>query len=183
MTINLTGNHEINKINLTGKCASNIASPSYKINQLKIYILTNFIIPLYSEQWDVIHNNKIFIDETIKRVCEYYNKYKLDELNMFSEILKVLKILISKNYLLSNLERKMANYYDKNNIINMVYKTTRIQILPEYELYNSIIGKPTKNNPYDERIIQDIKIQILKTNATFDKIKHFIHQKYIQVLN
>ena len=61
------------------------------------------------------------------------------------ELLKVLKILIAKNELLTDLEERSKKIYDKNNIINMVYKTTKIHILPEYEIYNLVIGKPDSN--------------------------------------
>ena len=68
--------------------------------------------------------------------------------------------------------------YDKNNIINMVYKTTKIQILPEYEIYNLIIGKPTKKEPYNDNIINDIKSLITTENITYDKISKYIINKY-----
>jgi hypothetical protein len=178
MPINLTGSDQSNKINLKGKTDCNI-KPSYKINQLKTYILANYIIPLYSEQWQIIHNNKILIDGTIKQVTNYYKLYKLEELSLFLELLKVLKILITKNDILTDLENKTQKIYDKNNIINMVYKTTRIQILPEYELYNSILGKPTKLNPYNDDILNEIRILILKPNITYDKISCFIKEKYM----
>jgi hypothetical protein len=178
MPINLTGNDDINKLTLKGK-TDFIVKPSYKINQLKTYILTNYIIPLYSEQWHIIHNNKIFIDSTIKQITNYYKLYKLEELTIFLELLKVLKILITKNDILTDLEIKTQKTYDKNNIINMVYKTTRIQILPEYELYNNILGKPTKLKPYNDEILNDIRRLILKENITYEKISNFIKEKYV----
>ena len=177
MTINLTGTNNNNKINLSGKtsCSNN---SSIKLNSLKKYVLTNYIIPLYSEQWDVLNNNMILIDETIKKIDKYYRSYKLDELNFILELLKILKIVISKNELIVNLEDKIKRTINKNNIINMVYKTTKIQILPEYEIYNSILGKPKIKEPYDENIINDIKLIMLKENITYDKIKDYIDKKY-----
>lgn len=53
---------------------------------------------------------------------------------------------MDKNELIFNLEDKTKRTLNKNNIINMVYKTTKIQILPEYEIYNSILGKPNKRS-------------------------------------
>ena len=177
MPLNLTGNNNHNELNLTGKYNSNI-NYSLKINNLKKYILTNYVIPLYSEQWNILNNNKLLIDETIKQINIYYKLYKLDELNMFLELLKILKILVNKNDLLIDLEDKTKRKMDKNNIINMVYRTTKIQILPEYEIYNSIIGKPNKKEPYNENILFDIKNLISKKNITYDKIKDYISKKY-----
>ena len=93
-------------------------------------------------------------------------------------MLKIIKILFNTNDLLIDLEDKTKSKYDKNNIINMVYKTTKIQILPEYEIYNSIIGKPNKKEPYNENIINDIKIMISKENITYDKIEEYLLKKY-----
>jgi len=178
MTIHLTGNNGDNKLTLTGKINSNV-KPSYKISELKKYILSNYIIPLYSEQWHIIHNNKILIDKTISRASEYHKIYKLDELSVYIELLHILKILFTKNEMINHLESKISQTYDKNNIINMVYKTTKIQILPEYEIYNSILGKPTKPATYNETIIKDIQILLLNPNTTYDKISENIHDKYI----
>lgn len=182
MTINLTGKNDRNEINLTGKM-DNKTSPNYKINNLRKYILSNYIIPLYSEQWQIINNNKLLIDETINKINIYYKLYKLDDLSIFLELLKILKILIDKNDMLNDLKDKTQKSYDKNSIISMVYKTTKIRILPEYELYNSIIGKPNKQTPYNEDIIRDIKILMSRSNITYDAINEYIHKKYIDTIN
>ena len=71
--------------------------------------------------------------------------------------------------------------YDKNTVISMVYKTTKIKILPEYELYNSIIGKPTKQKPYDDKIINDIRLLMLKPNITYDTISEYLYKQYINI--
>jgi hypothetical protein len=177
MTINLTGFTNINEQNLKGK-TDTIHKPSYKIHNLKKYILTNYIIPLYSDQWTILNKNKLFIDETIKQLNLYYKLYKLEDINLFLELLKIIKLMIDKNELLIDLEDKNKKMYDKNNIINMVYKTTKIQILPEYEIYNLIIGKPTKKEPYNDNIINDIKSLITTENITYDKISKYIINKY-----
>ena len=161
MPLNLTGTNNHNELNLTGKSDYKM-SYSFKINKLKVHILTNYVIPLYSEQWNILNKNKLLIDETIKQINVYYKLYKLDELTIFLELLKMIKIFLNTNDLLIDLEDKTKAKYDKNNIINMVYKTTRVQILPEYEIYNSIIGKPNKKEPYNQYIINDIKKLISK---------------------
>lgn len=177
MPLNLTGNNNLNELNLTGKCHYK-NNTSFKLNKLKRHILSNYLIPLYSEQWNILNKNKLLIDETIKQINVYYKLYKLDELIIFLELLKIIKILFNTNDLLTDLEAKTKAKYDKNNIINMVYKTTKIQILPEYEIYNNIIGKPSIKEPYNENIINDIKMLISKENITYDKIQEYLLKKY-----
>ena len=180
MSINLTGKDDLNRINLTGKINSKI-SPNIKINNLKKYILTNYLIPFYSNQWEIINENKLLIDETINQVNNYYKLYKLEELLMFLELLKILKITIDKNDELNYFKEKSNKSYDKNSIINMVYKITKIRILPEYEIYNSMLGKPNRENPYNEDIINDIKILMTRHNITYNVIKDFINKKYFNL--
>lgn len=177
MTINLTGNNCENKLTLTGELNTSL-KPSCKIASLKKYILANYIIPLYSEQWQMINNNRILIDKTINQAVNYHKMYKLDELTVYIELLNILKILFTKSDIISDLESKISQSYDKTNIINMVYKTTKIQILPEYEIYNSVIGKPVKPLTYNDDIIKDIKVLLLNPTTTYDKISEFLKNRY-----
>jgi hypothetical protein len=51
-----------------------------------------------------------------------------------------------------------------------------IKLLPEYEIYNSILGKPKRelNQIYDQQIIEQIKEMLTQDNITFYKIKEYI---------
>ena len=70
---------------------------------------------------------------------------------------------------------------ETNEIINMVYRTTLIKIMPEYEIYDNIIGKPKReeNQVYKEDIIQDIQRYMLLENTTFQIIRDKITNKYL----
>lgn len=174
MPFNLTGINNTNELNLTGKNEQLLNIPS-KIKMLKKHILKNFIIPLYSEQWDILNKNKLLIEENIKQLKNYYKIYKLDDLLSFLELLHILKIVIDKNEILNDLENKHVKR-EKNNIINMVYKTTKIRLIPEYEIYNHIIGKPDRklNETYDEKIISEIKHLMTQQGITYDTIEEKI---------
>ena len=58
MTINLTGMNGSNKLNLTGKteCLNPIIN---KMNILKKNIIKNYILPVYSDKWDVLIKNSL----------------------------------------------------------------------------------------------------------------------------
>jgi hypothetical protein len=70
---------------------------------------------------------------------------------------------------------------DPNEVVSMIYKTSMIRLLPEYEIYNSILGRPKreKNESYNEKVISDIKKCIQSENTSFQKIKDYIEDKYI----
>jgi hypothetical protein len=125
------------------------------------------------------------IDTLQKSIIGFYKKYKLDELLIYSELLKVLKILIDKHNLLEETESKIINKRDPNQVVNMIYKTTQIRLLPEYEIYNSIIGKPNRksNESYNESIISDIKQLLTQEKITFSKIQDFLEKKYKNDIN
>ena len=70
---------------------------------------------------------------------------------------------------------------DPTEIITMIYKTTKIRLIPEYEIYNNILGRPKreKNEKYNEDILYDIKRWLSMENTSFKKIKKYIEEKYI----
>lgn len=177
MTLNLTGINYINELNLTGKPEYQQMKPSSKINAIKKHILSNYLVPLYTEQWSTLSNNKLLIDGIIGQLNHQYKMYKIEELNLFIQLLNVIKFAIEKNDLLTDYEDKNRRLYDKNHVINMVYKTTKIQILPEYEIYNCVIGKPNRGEKYNDAIIEEIKTLLKRENITFNKISDHIKGK------
>ena len=180
MTINLTGMNGSNKLNLTGKteCLNPIIN---KMNILKKNIIKNYILPVYSDKWDVLIKNSLLINETIAKLNNYYNHYKLEDLKIYIEFLKIIKIVLEKNEQLNEYESQVNYKKEKNYITSMIYKTTKIVLLPEYEIYNSIIGKPKRstNEKYDENIINEIVRLIKREDITYDKIKTIVENKYL----
>ncbi len=178
MTSCLTGFNGTNQMNLTGKILD--TNPfSNKIKTIKTHILTNFILPLYSEQWDILNKNKYLIDQNITQLEKYLKMYKTNDLLSFVELLKILKIVIDKNETLFGLESKKQTM-DKNGVINMVYRTTKIRLKPEYEIYHIILGKPDMKlkEKYMEEVLIDIRNLMSKERITFEQIQQYINNKY-----
>jgi len=168
----LSGKRTTSHLHLTGKHED---TNSPKINTFKKRILRDYLLPLYSEQWDILHQNKILIPEFIGIL----RKYKLPEFQLYIELLKMLNIVLEKTDLLNDIERKQHLPTEKNNILNMVYKTARIQLLPEYEIYHLFIGKPNwqeKKETYREDIICEIRRLMKKEDIQLETIKQYIQQ-------
>jgi hypothetical protein len=121
------------------------------------------------------------IDHYLQQLISFYKIYKLDELLVYVELLKILKLLLDKHNLLIDVESQHKMKRDPNEVISMIYKTSMIRLLPEYEIYNSILGRPKreKNEGYNEQAIIDIKKCIQLENTSFQKIKDYIEHKYI----
>ena len=174
-THSLTGFSNINLHNLSGKPLSigYETSPSYKINRFKTQVVSDYIVPLFSRQFDILKENTLLIDKIYNNLILFYNKYKQPELLAYAQLLKVIKLLVDKQNLLDASEKNQSNTSEPNKIVNMVYKTSMIRLLPEYEIYNSIIGKPNKSS-YDENIINEIKRLLKEENISYAKIKTII---------
>ena len=171
-----------NNLNLLGKYSYNYnhTSTNIKIKKLKERILNNYLIPLVSKQWNVLKENIYFIDEIQNKIKYHCDIYKRDEheLTAYNEMLKVFKVLIEKHKILEDYDKTMNGKRDSNEIMTMVFKTTMIKLLPEYEIYNSIFGKPKQelNEKYDVDIISKIKELLKEDDITYKKIKdHIAH--------
>ena len=170
----LLGKNIINENNLLGKNYIQNQSSNIQIQQLKNTILKNYLIPLFTKQWASLNENLFFIDKINKKLNNLYTIYKLDELLLYIDLIKVLQIVVEKNRLLE--ENESYSSKTKNELVSMVFKTSMIKLLPEYELYDSILGKPKKElkQTYNDFIINDIKKLLLKENITYKKIKEAI---------
>jgi hypothetical protein len=178
---NLSGiNFYGSDLNLLGKYSynynHNYTSTNTKIKKLKERILNNYLIPLVSKQWSVLKENIYFIDEIQNKIKYHSDIYKSDELVAYDEMLKVFKVLIEKQKLLEDYDENMNGKRDPNEIMTMVFKTSMIKLLPEYEIYNSIFGKPKRelNEKYDDDIINKIKELLKEDDITYKKIKDHI---------
>jgi len=182
---NLSGvNYYGNNLNLTGKYSYNYNynhnSTNVKIKKLKERILNNYLIPLVSKQWSVLKENIYFIDEIQNKIKYHSDIYKHNEpeLVAYNEMLKVFKVLIEKQKILEDYDKTMNGKRDSNEIMTMVFKTAMIKLLPEYEIYNSIFGKPKRelNEKYDDDIITKIKELLKEDDITYKKIKEYVTQ-------
>jgi hypothetical protein len=181
---NLTGiNNHVIEHNLKGKNHNTNNPFIHKIESLKKHIVNNYLIPLFSKQWDILNQNVFFIDKYKDLLEKYHKIYKLHDLLVYIELIKILKLLIDKHNLLIDTEKQINNIKDPNDIVSMIYKTTMIRLVPEYEIYNSIVGRPKRelNQEYNEEIIIDIKKMMSSETVTFNKIKDFIENKYLNL--
>ena len=174
----LTGKNTINIHNLKGMSITEKNSVPSKIKKLKEKILEDYLLPLFTKNWNTLYENNYFIENIQKNIQYYYNTYKLDELTIYNELLKVIKILIDNYQTLENYENKTKQHFDPNQITSFIFKTTKIRLLPEYEIYDNIVGKPKKElkQKYNDDIICIIKKLLKQENMTYHTIKEHIEK-------
>jgi len=183
MTTNhsLTGRSELNLTNLKGKHNTG-KTPIYdKITLIKEKILEDYLIPVFTNQMFKLYENAYFIDNLQKKIQEFYDTYKLDELAVYIELLKIIKIIIQNYKTIDEYKKKInTKKIEPNDIVSMIFKTIQVRLLPEYELYNSIIGMPKKalKQKYDMDVIAEIKKKLGEENTSYKKIKEHIQKVY-----
>lgn len=183
MVLTLSGKDVANKWNLTGKTNSIESNIPLEIKNLKIRIMNTCLFPLLSKQWKTVKNNMFLIDSFKKKINFYYNSFKLDELLLYRDIINICEVYVLQSSQLEETEKRIYNSIDSNKTIpniSLVYETTMIKLKPEYELYDSIFGKPTRANKqtyHDDRIKEIQKLMIMD-NITFDKIKNYMENLY-----
>jgi len=172
-----------NTINMTGKdfdynykYSNRNTIVDTKVKKVKDKIIQNYLIPLFSKQWNILKENIFFIDEIQNKVNYFYEIYSLNELLVYIELLKVLKILVENYTLLENSNGYSHGKHEKNEVMSMIFKTSIIRLLPEYEIYDSILGKPKRelNETYDDKLIKHIKNMLSEDDITYNKIKEHI---------
>ena len=174
LSVSLSGKSLINENNLKGKSNYNIQNIPLEIQNLKIAIMNKYIIPLFSKQWKTLYENLFFIYKYKNKVDKLYNLYKLEELKVYKDMLRLFEIMVEEHKILDDTERRLYNTTtSKEQFVSMIYKTTQIKLLPEYEVYDSILGKPKreKGESYKSELIEKIRVLLSKDNITYSVIK------------
>jgi hypothetical protein len=178
-SLSLTGKSSYNEINLYGKRITGSINIPQDIKNIKIQILNTILLPLISKKWQTLRENLFCLDNLKKKINSYYNIYKLDDLQIYKEILNTFESVMAEHVQLEKLEKKLYASEDPA-FHSAIYKTLPISLKPEYEIYNVILGKPNKNNneKYDLVIISEIELLLRKNNINFGIIKQFLLHKY-----
>ena len=92
-------------------------------------------------------------------------------------MLQLFEIMVEEHKILDDTERRLYNTTtSKEQFVSMIYKTTKIKLLPEYEVYDSIFGKPKreKGESYKSELIEKIRVLLTKDDITYSIIKEKI---------
>ena len=174
--VSLKGNTVIFNNNLLGK---EISGGGYKepseIYLLKQSIINQFILPLCKSNWHEIKENMFNISRFQNQIKNFKKKYNNSDLNFYNQILDFIIITFSEHLNLQNLEKKIYGN-DKTHAAHLIQKIKYIRLKAEYELYNTILGKPNFKNKesYKPEIIDSIKSLLKNDNITFKEINNKI---------
>ena len=151
------------------------------MNNLKLKILTHYLIPLFTNQWTKMYENLFLIHKIKKKLREYLSLYHhLDDLEMYLYMIDLLELVAEKQKRMDQQERNFSDSDSKETMASMVVKLSAIKLLPEYEIYNSIFGRPKRENKekYDLEKIHTIQELLKNFDVDYDKIKKVLEKKY-----
>jgi hypothetical protein len=179
ITSNLTGKALLNPANISGKTLCNKEFIPSDVVKIKVYIMTNIIIPLVSKQWKILQENLYCLDNIKKKLDLYYNFYKIEDMKIYKELINAFESILIEHQQLEELE-KTIYAGDSKDVTTMIYRTAMIRLKPEYEIYDILYGKPqrSENQEYNTVIVQHIERLLKVDGITFNKIKEYTLIKY-----
>lgn len=146
-----------------------------EIHKVKKTIINQFILPLCNDNWKEIKENMYNISRLKNKIKFLKSTYKDSDLTYFEQILDFVIITFSEHLNLENLEKKIYSG-NKQNAASLIQKIKYIRLKAEYELYNTILGKPDPKEKYNENVINKIKTLLQNENITFGEIKQQIQK-------
>jgi hypothetical protein len=165
--------------NLGGKKQNQCITPK-PILDMQQTIMDNIVLPLVNSQWNTVQENLFLVEILSARVDNYINYYNMPSLILYKDILTIYSNMLNEHIQLIKLER-IVYPADRDNICKFVYKTSMITLKPEYDLYNSIIGRPNlaNNEKHDPIIITHIQQLMNQPNIDFQTIKTILLQTWV----
>ena len=172
--LSLTGKTLISINNLGGKTFTGGYNVPNEITDFKASIMDNYIIPLITKRWGTVYDNLFRIDLYRNKLNDYLQTHPNADLELYKKILQLIYAIYSEHLELEDLEKKLFKVDDTGTF---AYKTTRIRLKAEYELYNIILGQPQQGEKYDNYIIDKIKKLLEDEALSVDEIKKIINDE------
>lgn len=187
MHLSISGKNNYNENNLLGKSNYGCKPPKSlnEIKKIKIRILNNYLIPLYKKQWKKLQENLFFLPKIKEKINIYKDFSNFEDLQLYIDLIQLLEIVVEKEKLIEKQEQNMKMRFTSTIETNspqamaMMVQLTTIRLLPEYELYHSLFGKPKKETKetYDTQKINTIKKLLERENMDYQQMKNYFEEK------
>ena len=187
MNLSISGKNNYNEHNLLGKTKYERQPPKSlnEIKKIKIRILNNYLIPLYKKQWKKLHENLFFLPKIKEKINIYKDFSNFEDLQLYIDLIQLLEIIIEKEKLIEkqqqNMKMRFTSTIENNSpqAMSMMVQLTTIRLLPEYELYHSLFGKPKKETKetYEQEKINIIKKLLERENMDYQLMKEYFEKR------
>lgn len=141
-----------------------IRIPPLEIEQLKVFILNQLVIPFTSKQWKVLGENILLVD-LIKRKLDLYRSID-SSLDVYKDFIEIIAYAYHDHLRL--MEQNCSP-------LTLMTKLPPIRIKPEYEIYHVLFGK----GRYDLGVLSDILRLLEIPFITVDRIREILSTRNI----
>tara|TARA_B100000902_G_C27211919_1_gene864873 strand:- start:590 stop:1132 length:543 start_codon:yes stop_codon:yes gene_type:complete len=169
--ISLSGKNRPLLHNLKGINYINSNGVPSEIREFKMTIMNNLIVPLIKKQWGTVYNNLFRIEAYRKKMNYLIKRYPKYDIELYNNIITLIYSIHSEHIELEDLEKKI---FKTDDTATLAYKTTRIRLKAEYELYNLILGAPSNGDKYNDSILAKISKLLQDDHNTIEYITHEI---------
>jgi hypothetical protein len=140
--------------------------PPREIEQLKVFILNQWVLPFTSKQWDVLGENLLFVDVLKQKISLYQT---IDSsLELYKDFLDVIAYAYHEHVRFVELEQPTCS-------LSLSTKLPPIRIKPEYEIYHLLFGK----GKYDLGILDDLVRLLAIPFMTLERIREILSTRNI----
>ncbi len=135
---------------LDGKTTGVSSKQTLQLTKLEQRIFDDFVLPLVNEDIETLRKNLALI--------LYYKEQleKTSDKSYFADLIE----FVSKGFgLLEEVDELQKRINGEDAFGQLYVRTARIRLLPEYEIYNAILGAPKtrKGERYDMDVVAKIK--------------------------
>jgi hypothetical protein len=143
-----------------------IRVPPREIEQIKIFILNQLVIPFTSKQWSVLGENLLLMD-LVKRKLTLYQSIDAS-LEIYKDFIETIAYAYHEHLRLVELEGTLT-------CSHFLMKLPQIRIKPEYEIYHVLFGK----GRYDMGILDDIVRLLEIPFMTVERIREILSKRNV----
>ena len=139
-----------------------------EIDQLKVFILNQLVIPFTSKQWIVLGENLLFVDLLKQKIILFQS---IDaSLNVYKDFVETITYAYHQHLRLAELEERVTC-----SKLSLNMKLPTILIKPEYEIYHVLFGK----GRYDLGILDDIVRLLGIPFMTLEQIREILSTRNV----
>jgi hypothetical protein len=178
----LSGKSIVNEHTLLGRSNyMNNSNIPLEIHKFKNKMQNDYLIPFYKKDWKKLHENLLFLPNLKRKLDKFKHLSPIFDLSFYQDLLHLLEIIVEKERLLEqNIGNKHRISLEEKEFAMMV-RLAPIRLLPEYEIYNSIFGKPNRDEKeiYDLNKIKTIQTLLTRENIDFEQIKLYFDFDFV----
>jgi hypothetical protein len=156
----------LNRYTITATTVTAQHKQFQQFTELKYYIIRNFIEPLMDRRYNDVAMNYHNFEYMTEQIEKYKNVEGFeDDYVIFSKIIEILKTTSAVGIGYTELQKK----FSAGSQMGMLFRTSRIVLKPEYEVYNVIYGPPVKDEHTGRRKYDSDRIERIRTILRQDR--------------